>query len=84
VRRYQGIGFEVERINATFGHGYYRRIPPLHALELLKMKFLHRFPMPYLASFVVIILRKPHVGYDGRTISTGAEASDRTFRNASG
>jgi hypothetical protein len=56
----------------------------LHALELLKMKFLHRFPMPYFASFVVVILRKPHVGYDGRTIPAGAEVADRAFRNASG
>jgi SAM-dependent methyltransferase len=71
--RYQSVGFEVERINATFGHGYYRRIPPLHALELLKAKLLHRYPVPYLTSFVVVILRKPHVGYEGGSLPIGAQ-----------
>jgi SAM-dependent methyltransferase len=84
VKRYESVGFKVERINATFGHGYYRRIPPLHALELLKMKFLHRFPMPYLASFVVVILRKPHVGYDGKAAPASAQVAGKTLRNASG
>jgi SAM-dependent methyltransferase len=84
ARRYESVGFEVERINATFGHGYYRRIPPLHALELLKMKFLHRYPMSYFASFVVVILRKPHVGIDGRTASVSAEVANKVLRNASG
>jgi SAM-dependent methyltransferase len=84
ARRYESVGFKVERINATFGHGYYKRIPPLHALELLKMKYLHRYPMPYLASFVVVILRKPHVGYEGGTVSANAEVADKGLRNASG
>ena len=84
AKRYENVGFEVERINATFGHGYYRRIPPLHALEELKMKFLHRYPVPYLASFVVIILRKPHVGYEGGVVSTAAKVADTALKNASG
>jgi SAM-dependent methyltransferase len=84
ARRYESIGFEVERINATFGHGYYRRLPPLHALELLKMKLLHRHPVPYLASFVVIILRKPHVGYESGAVSASAAVADKAYRNASG
>jgi SAM-dependent methyltransferase len=84
ARRYESVGFEVERTNATFGHGYYRRIPPLHALELLKMKFLHRYPVAYLTSFVVVILRKPHVGIDGRALPASAEVAKTAFRNASG
>ena len=56
----------------------------MHALELLKMKFLHRYPVPYLTSFVVVILRKPHVGIDGRELPASAEVADKAFRNASG
>ena len=84
AKRYESVGFEVERINATFGHGYYRRIPPLHALEKLKMKLLHRYPVPYLASFVVVILRKPHVGYEAGVVNTAAKATDTALKNASG
>ncbi|MFG1930504.1 class I SAM-dependent methyltransferase [Mycobacterium sp. NPDC048908] len=80
AKRYESVGFEVERINATFGHGYYRRIPPLHALELQKTKLLHRHPVPYMASFMVAILRKPHVGYE----SGGVPATAEAVRKASG
>ena len=48
------------------------------------MKFLHRYPVPYLASFVVIILRKPHVGYEGGVVSTAAKVADTALKNASG
>ncbi|OBF30313.1 transposase [Mycobacterium sp. ACS1612] len=84
AKRYESAGFEVERINATFGHGYYRRIPPLHGLEQLKMKMLHRHPVPYMASFMVVILRKPHVGYESGAASSSATAPEKAIRNASG
>jgi SAM-dependent methyltransferase len=84
ARRYHSVGFEVEQTNATFGHGYYKRIPPLHALELLKMKFLHRHPVPYLTSFVVVILRKPAIGHGSRAVSTAAATARPALKKASG
>lgn len=84
TKRFESVGFKVEQTTATFGHGYYRRIPPLHALELAKTKLLHRYPVPYLTSFVMVVLRKPHVGIDGRAASAGAEVGNKAMRNASG
>jgi SAM-dependent methyltransferase len=59
VKRFESVGFEVEGWHATFGHYYYHVIPPLHALEQAKSRFLLRHPVPALTSFAVVILRKP-------------------------
>jgi len=34
--------------------------------------------VPYLTSFVVVILRKPHVGYDG-SLPVGAEVAGKNL-----
>ena len=59
VKRYQELGFEVDGWQATFGHYYYYAIPPLHALERAKTRLLLRHPVPALASYAVVVLRKP-------------------------
>jgi SAM-dependent methyltransferase len=84
TKRFESVGFKVEQTTATFGHGYYRRIPPLHALERFKTRMLHRHPVPYLTSFVAVVLRKPHVGIESRAQPSNAEATGDTLRNASG
>jgi hypothetical protein len=48
------------------------------------MKMLHRHPVPYMASFMVVILRKPHVGFDAGAVSATATVTETAFRNASG
>lgn len=58
-RRFESIGFEIEAWHATFGHTYYRRIPPLHRVELAKSRFLLHHPRPSLTSFAIVVLRKP-------------------------
>jgi SAM-dependent methyltransferase len=59
VKRFESVGFEVEDWSATFGHTYYKVIPPLDSLEQSKTRFLFRHPVPALTSFAVVVLRKP-------------------------
>lgn len=58
-KRFEGLGFEVERRLAAFGHNYYVRVPPLNAMERTKTRLLLRHPVPHLTSFAVVVLRKP-------------------------
>jgi len=59
VKRFESVGFEVKEFYASFGHNYYYQIPPLHASESAKSKFLLRHPVPALTSYAVVVLRKP-------------------------
>jgi SAM-dependent methyltransferase len=59
VKRFESVGFEVEDWSATFGHTYYKVIPPLDSLEQSKTRFLFRHPVPALTSFALVVLRKP-------------------------
>jgi SAM-dependent methyltransferase len=59
IKRFESVGFEVEDWSATFGHTYYKVIPPLDSLEQSKTRFLFRHPVPALTSFAVVVLRKP-------------------------
>ncbi|MDZ7887214.1 MAG: methyltransferase domain-containing protein [Mycobacterium sp.] len=56
--KFEGFGFKVEQWKSSFGHAYYSVIPPLQALENAKSRFLRRHPVPALASFSVVVLRK--------------------------
>lgn len=58
IDKFEGFGFKVEQWKSSFGHAYYSVIPPLQALENAKSSFLRRHPIPALASFSVIVLRK--------------------------
>lgn len=58
IAEFEAFGFAVERWKSSFGHAYYSVIPPLQALENAKSRFLRRHPVPALASFSVIVLRK--------------------------
>jgi SAM-dependent methyltransferase len=59
TRRFESVGFQVEAWHATFGHTYYRRVAPLHAVEVAKTRFLQEHPSAYLTSFAAVVLRKP-------------------------
>jgi SAM-dependent methyltransferase len=59
IRRFAATGFEVERYIGYFGHSYYRRIPPLHALQERIAQRLIRRPVPALTTFSIVVLRKP-------------------------
>lgn len=62
VKRFESVGFEVEEFHGTFGHQYYHQVPPLHAVESAKSKFLLRHPVPALTSHAAVVLRKPARG----------------------
>ena len=59
LRRFEGIGFEVEDYVGFFGHAYYRRVPALHKLEQAKVRWLMRHPLSAFTSSAVVSLRKP-------------------------
>ena len=59
VRRLQSIGFEVERYTGFFGHGYLKRIAPLHAANARLTRLLRAHPLPSMTSFALVVLRRP-------------------------
>lgn len=60
--RYKRIGYEIEQWTGGFGHKYYRRLPPLQALEDAKARFLIGHPLAPLTSYAVVVFRKPTSG----------------------
>jgi SAM-dependent methyltransferase len=59
LRRLVAAGWEVEAYHGYFGHEYYRRIPPLHALHERMTSSLVRRPVPWLTAWAMVVLRKP-------------------------
>ena len=59
LARYESLGFEVEQCIGLFGHHYYNRIPGLRNAEQLKSDLLLKNPVPWLAAFAIVVLRKP-------------------------
>jgi SAM-dependent methyltransferase len=57
--RFRSVGFEVVSCDAGVGHGYYDRFPPLRALERAKTRLVLKRPSPWLAAYVVVVLRRP-------------------------
>ena len=58
-QRLESIGFEVMDYRGYFGHGYFRRFPALDRLEQRGARVLVRHPLPALASYARVILRRP-------------------------
>jgi SAM-dependent methyltransferase len=58
IRRFERIGFEVERYVGYFGHHYYDRIPPLQRLVDGSADLLVRHPFPLFTSYAQVVLRK--------------------------
>lgn len=59
IRRFESAGYSVEEYVGWFGHSYFRRIPPLQALEYRAAGALARRPVPALTSFAEVVLVKP-------------------------
>lgn len=59
VRRLTSMGFEIDEYVAGFGHAYYCRVPLLQRCEDAKTRFLLRHPIPLLASYAIVVLRRP-------------------------
>ncbi len=59
MARYRSVGFEVEACDVGIGHGYYERFPGLRSLEKAKTDLVLRHPTPWLAAYVVVVLRRP-------------------------
>jgi SAM-dependent methyltransferase len=57
-RRFEQLGYIVERYVGFFGHGYYEKIPLLGRLQRSAAGYLVRHPLPLLTSFAYVILRK--------------------------
>jgi SAM-dependent methyltransferase len=58
IARYRSVGFEVESCDVGIGHGYYERLPGLRRLEHIKTEIVLRHPTPWLAAFVLVVLRR--------------------------
>lgn len=58
VRRFEGIGYDVLRYDGYFGHGYYRRIGPLHRAVQVAGRKLARHPVPQICSYATVVLRR--------------------------
>ena len=59
LERYRSLGFEIESCDVGIGHGYYERLPGLRQLENAKSELVLRHPTPWLAAYVVFVLRRP-------------------------
>jgi hypothetical protein len=58
LRRLRGAGFEIVDYVGYFGHGYFRRLPPLDRLEQRLARALQRRPLPWLTSYALVVLRR--------------------------
>ncbi|MCG2634293.1 MAG: hypothetical protein J4A00_05100 [Gammaproteobacteria bacterium] len=63
IKRFERIGFAVEKYSGFFGHEpYYRKIPLLHRLHLRLCAWLQRYPVAALTSFAqVTLVRRSHI-----------------------
>lgn len=59
LRRFRSVGFEVVSCDVGVGHGYYEPLPGLRALERAKAELVLRHPSPWLAAYVIFVLRRP-------------------------
>jgi SAM-dependent methyltransferase len=59
LRRLRSVGFSVDRYVGYFGHGYFKRVKPLHLAERAFAKRLLRRPVTSMTSFALIVLTKP-------------------------
>lgn len=71
IARFAQVGFDVEEYVGFFGHGYYRKLPPLQALHDRFTTFLIKHPIPALTSLAFVVLRKR-----GSTSNNGSADTD--------
>ena len=57
--RFRSLGFEVVSSEVGMGHGYYDRIPLVRSIERAKTALALRHPSPWLAAYVIVVLRRP-------------------------
>lgn len=58
IERLRALGYDVLRYRGYFGHGYYRRIPLLHAVSNRIANALIRHPVDSLTTYAYVVLRK--------------------------
>jgi hypothetical protein len=58
IKFFSTIGYEIVDYTGYFGHPYYKRIPPIDAIERVKAKWLVKHPVPFLTSYSSVILKK--------------------------
>lgn len=58
ISRFENIGFEIAEYVGYFGHNYYKKIPLLNKIEILKSELLKKYPVPFLTSYAHIVLKK--------------------------
>jgi SAM-dependent methyltransferase len=59
LRRLEGVGFEVERYWAVFGHGYFGRVPALDRMVEAASRSLKKHHVNALTAYVAVTLRRP-------------------------
>ena len=69
IRRFEGIGYQLEEYVGFFGHGYYRMLRPVQSLnDALALMFV-RHPVPLLTSYAQVLLRRAGTHGDGADFS---------------
>lgn len=61
THRYRSVGFDVVSYDVGIGHGYYEKMPGLRTLERAKADLVLKHPSPWLAAYVIVVLRRPPV-----------------------
>jgi 2-polyprenyl-3-methyl-5-hydroxy-6-metoxy-1,4-benzoquinol methylase len=59
LARLQAAGFEIVAYTGYFGHGYFRRLPPVDRVQQALVQALIRRPLPALTSYGCVVLRRP-------------------------
>ncbi len=59
LRRLESVGFVIERYTGYFGHGFYRRVPPLALAQRTFNRVMLSHPLPAMTAFALVLLRRP-------------------------
>lgn len=59
IQRLQSVGFTVDRYTGYFGHGYFKRVKPLHLADRALADRLLRHPLSTMTSFAMVVLTRP-------------------------
>lgn len=58
LRRLEKVGYAIDEYVGFYGHSYYVRFKPLHALHLKISDYLIQHPIPWITTYAYMVLRK--------------------------
>jgi len=59
LARLRALGYEIDRYVGFFGHGFYRGVPPLNALQRRTTETMLRHPRPAFTTFALVVVKRP-------------------------